>query len=285
MFAPAVTSRLRIASRLTVAALAAVLIFLGVFAVWSSTRSASSVSQLEHLRLISNAYGEARFATVEERLLQHRYMTIYGGDHRAAATPGLQAKLKTLSGHAMTALLALKRLDDRADRQTIARLLATDQAYQAATDRVWAAAATGNESTARAYESTVDRRFNQLNGALAKAADAHSRRALAQLNSLQRTERDIAKEMLVAVPLGLLLVGFAWLVIRAYRRRESAYTAAELARLKQETLADDELVRRLQAELSRLTDGPEAAAAEIAEPAVGIGRVTAKPARAAAAQR
>src|SRR5579859_6949593 len=185
MFAPAVTSRLRIASRLTVAALAAVLIFLGVFAIWSSTRSANSVSQLEHLRLISNAYGEARFATVEERLLQHQYMTIYGGNHRAAVTPGFQAKLKTLAGHTMEALLALKRLDDRGDRQMVARLLATDQAYQAASDKVWATAATGNESRARAYESTVDRSFNQLNSDLAKASDAHSRRALGQLQSLQ----------------------------------------------------------------------------------------------------
>jgi diguanylate cyclase (GGDEF)-like protein len=238
MFAHPFTSHLRMASRFAVTGLAAVLIFLGVFALWSSHRSVSSVSRLERSRVISNAYAEAHFATNEERLLEHQYMLIYGGNYSAASAPGLHAKLNGFANQVITALVTLERLGDRSDGRLAGRLLATEQAYQAAVDEVLVDAATGDRARARVHESIADQSFNQIKSELAKAAAARSRQSLEQLKSLRRTESAIGKETVVAVPLGLLLVCVFWLVLRAYRRRAGEYTAAELARLKQEALVD-----------------------------------------------
>jgi diguanylate cyclase (GGDEF)-like protein len=215
-----------------------VLIFLGVFAVWSSNRSVNSASQLKRSQLVSSAYTQARFAMDDERLLEHQYMVGHGGNYGAARTPGLHAKFDSLATQATTALVALKRLGDRSDRQLAAQLLATQRAYHAATDQVFTAAMMGNESMARMRGSMADQSFNQLNAQLAAASEARSRHSLARLNSLQLTERGISSVTVLAVPLALLLVALFGLVLRAYRRRVQDYTTAELERLTQEALVD-----------------------------------------------
>jgi hypothetical protein len=105
--------------------LAAVLVFLGVFAVWSSNRSVNSTSQLKRAQLISSAYVRARFAIDDERLLEHQYMVGHGGNYGTAGTPGLHKRFDSFASQATTALVALKRLGDPGDRQLAARLLAT----------------------------------------------------------------------------------------------------------------------------------------------------------------
>jgi diguanylate cyclase (GGDEF)-like protein len=238
MFAHHLTARLRIAGRVTVIGLATVLMFLGVYALWSSNRSASSVSQLKRSRLISDAYSQARDSTDEERLLEHQYMVSHGGSYSAEATPELHAELDSFASAVITALVTLERIGDHEDGQLAARLLATQQDYLAAADEVLADAAIGNAAKARAQESIADRRFDEIKSELGVAARARSRRSLEELNAMQLTERHIAKGTLVVVPLGLLLVGLFWLLLRAYRRRAGEYTAAELKRLKQEALVD-----------------------------------------------
>ena len=223
----------------TVVGLATVLSLLGGFALWSSNSNVNSLSQLERSQLISSTYEQARSATDEERLLEHQYMVIYGGNHRAAATPGLRAKIDRFASQAITALVTLERLGDHGDSQLASRLLATQQAYQAAVDEVLAEATTGNDANARVHESIADQSFNQINSELAEAARARSRRSLEQLNSMRLTERDIARGAVVGVPLGLMLVGLCWLVLRAYRRRAGEYTTTELERLKREALVDN----------------------------------------------
>lgn len=218
--------------------MATVLVFLGVFAVWSSNRSVNSASQLKRSQLISSAYARARFAMDDERLLEHQYMVGHGGSYGTAGTPGLHAKFDRLARQATTALVALKRLGDPGDRRLAGRLLATQQAYDTATDQVFAAAMMGNQSTAQTRGSIADQSFDQLNAELAAATEARSRQSLAQLNSLQLTERGISNETIVAVPLALLLVALSWWVLRGYRWRVQEYTDAELERLKQEALLD-----------------------------------------------
>jgi diguanylate cyclase (GGDEF)-like protein len=235
--------------------LAGVLVFLGVFAVWSSKRGVNSASQLERSQLISSALSTARFATDEERLLEHKYLVGHGGDYRRA-TPGLHAKLDSISSRAMTALLALKRLGDQGDRQLAARLLATQQAYHAATNQVFAAARIGNASVARTQGLMADQSFNQLNSELADAAEDRSGDSLTRLNSLKLTERRIANVTVLTVPLALLLVGLFWLVLRAYRGRVQEYTTAERERLELEALVDSlthlRNHRALQEDLDRI---------------------------------
>jgi diguanylate cyclase (GGDEF)-like protein/PAS domain S-box-containing protein len=229
-----VTGSLRAAARLAGVGLATVLVFLGVFAVWSSNRSVDAASQLKRSQLVSSAYASARFALDDERLREHQYMLGHGGSYASAATPGLHAQFDSLSNQATTALLALERLGDPSDRQLAARLLGTQRAYHAATDRIFAAAMMGNQSMAQMHGSTADRSFNQLNVELAEATDARSSDALAQLNSLQRTEGAISRVTVVAVPLALLLVVAFWPVLRGYRRRvEHQRSEARLSSLVQ----------------------------------------------------
>ncbi len=238
MFAHPLAGRLRVAGRVTVIGLATVLMFLGGYALWSSNRSVKTVSQLMRSRSISDAYAQARDATDEERLLEHEYMVSHGGTYNAAATPALHAKLDSFASQVITALVMLERLGGHGDAQLAARLLSTQQAYQAAADEVLAEAAMGNRAKARAHESIADQSFNQINTELAAAAKARSRLSLEQLKSMQLTERHIGNGTLIVVPLGLLLVGLFWLVLRAYRRRAGEATEAELERLKQEALVD-----------------------------------------------
>ena len=117
MFAHPLTSRLRIAGRVTVTALAGVLVFLGGYALWSSNRSVSSLSQLKRSRLISDAYSQARDASDEERLLEHQYMVSHGRRYSAAATPRLHAQLDGLASQVISALVTLERLGDHGDSQ------------------------------------------------------------------------------------------------------------------------------------------------------------------------
>ena len=91
MSAPPVTSWLR-AGKIAGVGLAAVLVFLGVFAVWSSNRSVNAASQLKRSQLVSSAYAQARFAMDDERLLEHQYMVGHGGNYSTALAPGLHAK-------------------------------------------------------------------------------------------------------------------------------------------------------------------------------------------------
>src|ERR1700737_2188482 len=167
MSAQPVTGSLRAAGRLAGVGLATVLVFLGVFAVWSSNRSVNAASQLKRSQLVSSAYASARFALDDERLLEHQYMLGHGGNYARPSTPGLQAQFDSLSNEATTALLALERLGDPGDRQLAARLLVTQRAYHAATDRVFAAAMMGNQSMAQVHGSSADRSFNQLSVELA----------------------------------------------------------------------------------------------------------------------
>jgi diguanylate cyclase (GGDEF)-like protein len=220
------------------AGLATVLVFLGGYALWSSNRSVNSLSQLKRERLISDAYSQTRDAVDEERLLEHQYMVSHGGNYHASTTPALHAKLDSFASQVIAALVTLERLGDRGDGQLAARLLATQQAYQDAVDEVLADATMGDITKARAQESIADESFNRINTELVAAAKARSRRALEQLNSTQLAARHIANGALVVVPLGLLLVGLFWLVLRAYRRRAGEYTAAELERLRREALVD-----------------------------------------------
>jgi diguanylate cyclase (GGDEF)-like protein len=233
-----VTSRLRLASRAAGAGLLAVVVLLGGFAIWSSSRTVDSASQLKRSRLISDAYVNARFAMDDERLLEHEYMVGHGGNYGTANTPGLHARFDGFAHKATTALRALERIGDPADRLLAARLLATQRAYHSATDAVFAAAMMGNESMARMSGSMADESFSRLNAQLAVATEARSRDAIAKLNSLQSTESGISRATLETVPLALLLVAAFALVLRGYRRRVEAYTKAEFERLEHEALID-----------------------------------------------
>jgi diguanylate cyclase (GGDEF)-like protein/PAS domain S-box-containing protein len=199
--------------------LAAVLIFLAVFAVWSSNRSVDAAAQLKRSQLVSSAYASARFALADERLLEHNLMLGQGRNYSAANTPALHAKFDSFSGQATAALLALERLGDPGDRQLAEQLLATQWSFHTETEQALAATMKGNRSIAQKRATTADRSFNELDARLAEATDERLSDALTHLDSLERTERGISRVTVEAVPLALVLVGAFWLVVRGYRRR------------------------------------------------------------------
>ena len=266
MSAQPVTSWLRAVGRIAGVGLAAVLLFLGVFAVWSSNRGVDSASRLKRSQLISSAYSRARLAIDDERLLEHQYMIGHGSNYNAARTPGLRAKFDTLSTQATTALVALERLGDPGDRQLAARLLATERAYHTATDQEFTAAMIGNQSMAQIHGSMADRSFNDLNAELAAATDARSSEALEELNSLQRTERNISRVTVQTVPLALVLVAAFWFVLRGYRRRvEDQRSEARLSSLVKNAsdviciVGEDAAIRYVSPSVERMFGYPPSA--------------------------
>ncbi len=218
--------------RLSVACLIAGWAALGVFALVTQHHVVVEARSADATNRIAAVYQDARFWVGQDESLERKYRV----------EPSLQAlALHKQSGDNLIAdLRKVAALEGTpAARRTTAQLLVRHREYENATARMFAATRAGNKSLVEQLDHTVtDPIFSAIEAQVFGAATAASRKALAQNAELRKDESSAFNAGLIAIVLAIGLGAVMRLVIRRYRRIQSAMRAAELKRLSIMTVTD-----------------------------------------------
>lgn len=105
------------AARLATAGLGAVLLFLGVFPLWSAIRSERSGAKLERSQQLSQAYSALRKAIDDERLVEHEDALGHSGNFDAARSRRLAKRFDAATDDVRSSLAEVRRFGGPQDRQ------------------------------------------------------------------------------------------------------------------------------------------------------------------------
>jgi diguanylate cyclase (GGDEF)-like protein len=189
-----------------------VLIVLSIVAVWgefSTNRAAHTAKRFSEL---SDAFEQARFAVADEESLNRKYRLqpsaeVLGRHHEAAAS-------------LLAALENARRLGEPADRALISDVLAVHKEYLLAIDRMFAAVDAGDITRANELDRTdVDPKFDNMEGRIFAAYDAHGAAAVQRLSELAYVQTSVLAVTIFAFAIGMGLVILFEFVLRAQRRR------------------------------------------------------------------
>jgi diguanylate cyclase (GGDEF)-like protein len=204
---------------LALAGLAAVLIALSAFGLWSTARTSDASTKASAATRLSDVYERARYAVGQEESLERKY--------RIEPGPAVLARYHAAARDLEQALEEMRAVGLPDDRRDSAEILAVHSRYLHATTEMFAAVDAGD--TARVL--FIDgHRTDPLFSVIEKRVDAeaahHHAVALERLRDLRANDRFVSTATLLAFSAGLLLLAFfAALLSRV--RRDLAEQAAE----------------------------------------------------------
>jgi PAS domain-containing protein len=189
-----------------------VLIVLSILAIWGALSTYRTATAAKRFSELSDTLEQARFAVAAEESLNRKYRLQPSaevlGQHHAAATSLL------------TALERARVLGGPADGVLIGDLLAIHKEYLLSIDRMFAAVDAGNIVHANELDRTdVDLKFDDMEARVFAAADAHHAAAVRRLDELAYVQTSVIAVTICAFAIGMGLVIFFEIVLRAQRAR------------------------------------------------------------------
>ncbi|HST32909.1 MAG TPA: diguanylate cyclase [Solirubrobacteraceae bacterium] len=218
--------------RLPVACLIAGWTALGVFALVTQLHVVVEARHADTTNRIAAVYQDARFWVGQDESLERKYRL----------EPSVRVlELHGQSGERLIAdlrmLAALERTP--AIRSWVARQIVLHRRYENATSRMFAATRVGDKRLVERLDHTItDPIFTAIEKGVFGGASAARREATAQSAELRKDESSAFDAGLIVIVLAVGLAVVMRLVIRRYRRAQSAMRAAELKRLSLMTVTD-----------------------------------------------
>ncbi len=208
-----VDAELRVGRRSRVAsvALAAVLLAVSVFAVWSSQATSGAANRAVSASALSDDYRAAASAIGAEELLKRKY--------RSEPGPGLRGNFDAAAAGFVAAMMNVRRDGGAADRSLVDGVLVLHAAYLDAIGRLFQATDRGDTAGAtRIDNSEVDPPFWTMQTDVVDAAEARHLESLDDLGSLTRLEGVTRRLTPLVFLLGLLLAAALTTVTRGHQR-------------------------------------------------------------------
>jgi signal transduction histidine kinase len=236
----------RVAGRLAIVGLIAVLTVLTGFAVVSALRTNSAASASARSTKLNDVYWQARYAVGGEESLERKY--------RLEPSREVGVRYSKTAATFVTAMQLIKRQGTPADRALAAGLLSEQKTYRQAIRRMFAAVDAGDTKRVLDIDANgVDPLFGSIETQVIAAADVHRRAAVASVRSLEKVQRASLIGTPIAFAFGLLLVAFFSIVLVRQSRRADAAREAELVAQRDASSALVASNQRLR-ELDQLKD-------------------------------
>jgi diguanylate cyclase (GGDEF)-like protein len=192
--------------------LVGVLIVLSMFAMWGALSTYRTATAAKRFSELSYAFEQARFAVAAEESLNRKYRlqpsTEVLDQHREAATSLLAA------------LQQARVVGEPADGVLISDVFAMHKEYLLSIDRMFAAVDAGNMARANELDrADVAPKFDDMEARVFAAADAHHAAAVRRLDELAYVQTSVIAVTICAFAIGMGLVIFFEIVLRAQRER------------------------------------------------------------------
>ncbi len=179
---------------------------LGAFSTYQAANATKRFSEL------SDAFEQARFALAAEESLNRKY--------RLQPSSEVLRRHYEAASSLLTALERARAIGEPADSSLIGSVLATHREYLLAIDRMFAAVDVGDVARANEIDRTaVDPLFDDMEARVFAASDAHHAAAVKRLDQLAYVQTGVLAAIICAFAIGLGLVVFFELILRAQRRR------------------------------------------------------------------
>ena len=200
------------AARLASFGLGSVLVLLSIVVFWGAFATYRAGNTAKHFSELSDAFDDARSAVAAEESLERKY--------RLEPSPYVRGTHHEAAVSLLAALGRARMLAEPADGPLISDVLAMHDEYLLAIDHMFAAIDAGDATRANEIDGTeVDPRFDAMEARIAAASDTHRAQGVQRLDELT----DIQTSVLVVTPLvlalGIGLVVFFNLILRAQQRR------------------------------------------------------------------
>lgn len=234
------TRMAHIMSRFAPLGLAAVLLTLAAFSFWASDATRHVAQDFRAAVAISDAYQQARYAAADEAAAQQSYARetlAHDGMPSASSTRAL-ADFDRSSAE-LTAALHILWQDGTYHRRLAIAISAQQRRAAAAFRHVVGLVNTGDVGRANdVMDSTLEPIADAIERTVRDAAHRESALVVTRLETLRRFVDTIQTSTVAVFTIGLAILGFFALVLRAYRRRVDEARAAEMARLAHAALTD-----------------------------------------------
>ncbi len=217
--------------RLASPGLAAILVALTTFAVWTAVTTQTVARSARTAVSLSDDYQQARYWVGAEQSLARQYRVDPSRDVHAAHS----AAARALVG----ALQAARRIGGADDQALVDQVLLTHTGYLSAADDLFAAVDTRDQQrVAYIDDEETEPVFILIEQQVDAAATIHRQEAFQRLDALDRLQHTVVVATPIVFALGLLLLGVFAYIMRSYRRRIDEATQAELVRLEHAALTD-----------------------------------------------
>lgn len=218
--------------RASIGALLIGLTALAVFALWTQHAVVNEAREADSATRLANVYQDARFWVGQEESLERKY--------RLEPSPSVLVLHDGAEHNVARDLHALSGLErTRGAKRTVAQALRDHSEYQRTTQRMFAAVDAHNARMVTFLDHSVtDPIFTALQHPIYAGASMAGASAVRDSAALRRDESEGFWANVIAVALGVALLGLLGLIIRHYRRASSAMQAAELERLGRLVVTD-----------------------------------------------
>ncbi len=219
-----------VTGRVAATGLAAVLLLLTSFSVWTGIRATRASASVDRWSKLDAAYTKARFSIAEQEALVLRY--------QSSPQPQTRKGVETAATNTRNALEYITAHGSPQDRALAQRLLRGISVYMSSADLMFRAIQAHQPVRARAIESEFDAVYPWVEAAASNAAArnrAHTTKALGSLRSAERIVL-FSAPLVFVVGVGLVVL-FGSLLVRA-RRRYADAQARELDRLARAAFVD-----------------------------------------------
>jgi diguanylate cyclase (GGDEF)-like protein len=204
---------------LALAGLAAVLIALSAFGLWSTARTSAASTKASTATRLSDVYEQARYAVGQEESLERKYRIEPGPDVLAR----YHAAARDLE-HALTEMQAVGLPEDRRDS---AEVLAVHARYLEATTEMFAAVDAGDTARVLFIDGhRTDPLFSVIEKRVDAEASHHHAVAQQSLRDLRANDSFVSTATLVAFSAGLLLLAFFATLLSRVKRTLAEQAAA-----------------------------------------------------------
>jgi diguanylate cyclase (GGDEF)-like protein len=217
--------------RLASPGLAAILLALTAFAIWTAVTTQTVARSARTAVSLSDDYQQARYWVGAEQSLAHQYRVDPSRDVHAAHNAAARALV--------SALQAARRIGSADDQALVDRVLLTHTGYLSAADDLFAAVDTRDQQrVAYIDDEETEPVFILIEQQVDAAATIHRLEAFQRLDALDRLQHTVVVATPIVFALGLLLLGVFAYIMRSYRRRIDEATQVELVRLEHAALTD-----------------------------------------------
>src|SRR5260221_12615676 len=219
--------QINLVSRLaTLGLIIVLLVFLG-FAIWTTMITLMLSAAVREAVSVNDLYARAYDHLGAEESLAREYSVEPSLDVRGqyqAAAAALVKDLLTASSKEVG--------DPEEDQKLVAGVLSEHQRSLLATAQLFAAVDTGDKATALALDRTTSGPlFEQMQQQVDFLVNEHSQEAIRRLAELDQSQQKSFTPTPIVFPVGLVLLGVCWGVLRTYRRKVDGAKQTQLTQL------------------------------------------------------